>query len=110
MSEEWCANTTFYDWQDFELTPYGKIKKEFLNFVKKYDIGKPLTPVAAVLPKDFKFIHSIHDASDFYMNTIREKRSILNVRQARNRGTEHLCNFEQGFERGAEKAVRCLEL
>ena len=68
MSEEWCANTTFYDWQDFELTPYGKIKKEFLNFVKKYDIGKPLTPVAAVLPKDFKFIHSIHEASDFYMN------------------------------------------
>ena len=68
MSEEWCANTTFYDWQDFELTPYGKIKKEFLDFVKKYDIGKPITPVAAVLPKDLMFLNSIHETSDIYMN------------------------------------------
>lgn len=68
MSEEWCANTTFYDWQDFALTPYGQIKKEFLDFVKKYDIGKPITPMAAVLPKEYVFINGIHEVGDFYMN------------------------------------------
>ena len=68
MSEEWCANTTFYDWNDFELTPYGKVKKEFIDFTKTFDVGKPLTPIAAVLPKDFSFINAIHDNSNYYMN------------------------------------------
>lgn len=67
MSEEWCLNTTFYDWQDFELTPYGKVKKEFLDFASKHDIGKPLTPAAAVLPKDFMFVNAIHENCDLYM-------------------------------------------
>lgn len=68
MSEEWCANTTFYDWNDFQLTPYGKVKKEFIAFTRRFDIGKPLTPVAAVLPEDFRFVNAIHTDEDFYMN------------------------------------------
>lgn len=44
---------TFYDWENFELTPYGQIKKDFLNFVDRYpDIGEPIIPVAIILPKD----------------------------------------------------------
>lgn len=68
MSEEWCSNTTFYDWNDFELTPYGKVKKEFIDFTREYDVGKPITPVAAVLPTDFPFIQGIHSTDDFYLN------------------------------------------
>lgn len=54
MSEEWGMCNTFYDWKDFELTPYGKIKKDFLDFTDKYsDIGTPVIPIAFVLPKEF---------------------------------------------------------
>ncbi len=55
ISEEWGMCNTFYDWNNFELTPYGKIKLDFLNIVKKYPkekIGTPYTPVAIVLPKN----------------------------------------------------------
>ena len=51
MAEEWGMCNTFYDWENFELTPYGQIKKDFLNFVDRYpDIGEPIIPVAIVLP------------------------------------------------------------
>ena len=53
MAEEWGMCNTFYDWKDFELSPYGQVKKDFLDFVDRYpDIGEPVVPVAIVLPKD----------------------------------------------------------
>ena len=53
MAEEWGMCNTFYDWESFELTPYGQIKKDFLDFVDRYpNIGTPIVPAAIVLPKD----------------------------------------------------------
>ena len=52
ISEEWGMCNTFYDWDKFELSPYGKVKLEFINFVDKYpNIGKTMTPVAVVIPE-----------------------------------------------------------
>ena len=54
MSEEWGMCNTFYDWEKFELSPYGKTKLDFIKFAEKYsDVGLPVTPVAVVVPKDF---------------------------------------------------------
>ena len=53
MAEEWGMCNTFYDWTNFELTPYGLIKREFIDFTHRYpDIGAPVTPAVAVLPDD----------------------------------------------------------
>lgn len=53
ISEEWGACNTFYDWEDFEITPYGAVKKEFLDFVSACpERGEPYTPFAIVLPKE----------------------------------------------------------
>ena len=53
MAEEWGMCNTFYDWENFELTPYGKVKKDFLDFVDQYpDIGEPVIKAALVLPKE----------------------------------------------------------
>ncbi|MBQ7301829.1 MAG: hypothetical protein IJW77_18525 [Clostridia bacterium] len=53
MAEEWGMCNTFFDWENFELTPYGQTKKDFLDFVDRYPaIGEPVIPVAVVLPKD----------------------------------------------------------
>ena len=52
ISEEWGMCNTFYDWDKFELSPYGKVKLEFIKFVDKYpNIGKTITPVAIVIPE-----------------------------------------------------------
>ena len=53
ISEEWGLYNTFLEGTDFCLSPYGLVKKDFLNFVRRYDdIGDKLTPVAAVLPEE----------------------------------------------------------
>ncbi|MBP3919000.1 MAG: hypothetical protein J6I50_07515 [Clostridia bacterium] len=57
MAEEWGMCNTFYDWKDFELSPYGQVKKDFLDFTDRYpDIGEPITPAAIVLPKEMPVI------------------------------------------------------
>lgn len=61
MAEEWGLCNTYYDWVDFELSPYGKVKKEFLDFTDKYSsIGKPVTPIAFVLPKEFTVLEDTY--------------------------------------------------
>ena len=61
IADEWGLGNMFYDWQNFELTPYGYVRKHFLDFVKKYpNVGEKMAPVALVLPKDLKFLTNIH--------------------------------------------------
>lgn len=60
MSEEWGLCNVFIDWNDYELSPYGEVKKEFIDLVRKYsDVGRKLSPFAAVLPRDFKVLEGI---------------------------------------------------
>ena len=55
ISEEWGTSNTFYDWNDYELTPYGNVKKEFLSFAaRNHGLGEAFTPIALVLPKEFE--------------------------------------------------------
>ncbi len=50
-SEEWGLANTFLDWNDFELSPYGKVKDDFIRYVRSHpDIGEPVTPIAVALP------------------------------------------------------------
>ncbi|NLA77460.1 MAG: hypothetical protein GX851_06490 [Clostridiales bacterium] len=52
ISEEWGVYNTFLNLRDFELSPYGEIKRDFLRFIEKYPAGEFYAPVAVVLPKD----------------------------------------------------------
>ena len=65
ISEEWSVSNIYNDWQDFELSPYGIEKKNFLSFVHKYpNVGGKIAPIAVVLPKDLKILGDIR-SSDF---------------------------------------------
>lgn len=67
MSEEWGMCNTFYDWNDYELSPYGIIKYDFLNFTRKYrDIGEIITPIAIVLPKDLPLLDGVRKKEDSF--------------------------------------------
>lgn len=62
ISEEWGLCNTFIDWENFELSPYGKVKKEFLDFVRKYDdIGEKLAPAAVILPSEMTVLDNIRE-------------------------------------------------
>lgn len=88
MSEEWGMCNTFYDWNDFEISPYGQVKIDFINFTQKYkDIGKTYTPIAVVLPKELEFVERIRsvdyhcccgfDASERLANLAKQIRPAL---------------------------------
>lgn len=71
IAEEWGMCNTFYDWVDFELSPYGKIKYDFLQLIKKYPketIGTPYTPVAIVFSADALPLNDINNVNDTYFN------------------------------------------
>ncbi len=69
LSEEWGACNTFYDWNDFEITPYGQIKKDFIDFTHAYpELGELYTPIAIVLPAELKMLNInaiAHDTNYF---------------------------------------------
>ena len=68
MAEEWGMCNTFYDWVDFDLSPYGMVKRDFIRFTQRYpDIGEPITPIAVVLPKEFPVFQLHAFDSDEYL-------------------------------------------
>ena len=53
MGEEYGVCNTFRNYNDFDLSPYGQVKRDFLRFTEKFpDIGEAYTPFAIVLPAD----------------------------------------------------------
>jgi len=52
LSEEWGPENTFYDWEKFEITPYGDVCVEFDELRKKCERGVPVVPVALIEPAD----------------------------------------------------------
>lgn len=60
MSEEWGLCNTFVDWKDFELSEYGRVKLEFLEFTRKYaDLGDRVTPAAVILPEALEVVEDL---------------------------------------------------
>ena len=60
ISEEWGICNVFYDWNDYELSPYGRVKKELVDFMDKYpDVGEVLTPIGVIMPKDLPMLENV---------------------------------------------------
>lgn len=57
MGEEYGVCNTFRNYDDFDLSPYGQVKKSFLDFTARVpDVGTPFTPFAIVFPKELPYI------------------------------------------------------
>ena len=75
ISEEWGLYNTFLEGTDFQLSPYGLVKRDFLNFVRKYDdIGDKLTPIAAVLPEELTVLDKITEPDSVFGYEIKNER------------------------------------
>ncbi len=53
FSEEWGQANTFYEWDTFELSPYGIIKRDFLKNARRFGEIRPYVPIAFVLPSEY---------------------------------------------------------
>lgn len=51
-SEEWGAENYFHNWEDYPLTEYGTITKDFLDISNQYSKPKPIVPIALVMPSE----------------------------------------------------------
>ena len=78
MSEEWGFRSSYYDTKDYTLTPYGELKKKFINDSLKIGKVNAVTPFALVLPLDCPSVevtdrlltHRIGDRRGKYMRNI----------------------------------------
>ncbi len=58
FSEEWGQANTFYNFEDFTLSPYGEIKKTFFELSRRFQNVKPAAPIAAVVPHEYKVLNA----------------------------------------------------
>jgi hypothetical protein len=50
LHEEWGAEGNFLDWDSGELSSYGRVTRDLLDFQEAFpDVGRPFTPIALVL-------------------------------------------------------------
>ena len=60
LSEEWGLCNVYENWKTFPISPYGAVKKRFIDFMKDFPaVGKKLAPVAAVLPKELLVLDAV---------------------------------------------------
>ncbi len=64
FAEEWGMANIFYDWESFELSPYGRIKKDFFDFSRGFEKLKADIPIAIVIPREYK-IFPTHGEIDY---------------------------------------------
>lgn len=53
MAEEWGTNASYTNMETFELSPYGELKKDFIDFSLKHKNVTAKAPIAIVLPPDY---------------------------------------------------------
>ena len=82
MAEEWGVCNTFYDWNDYELSPYGEEKRKFLQLVRKYeaDRGEFYAPFGVVLSREVPVLPRLCEGDTMYglpfVSGLREKMAV----------------------------------
>lgn len=80
MAEEWGLCNTFYDWKDFELSPYGRVKLDFLNFTRKYtDVGEKLALAAVILPETMDVLDDIREPRLYLSRKLPDEYSVMEM-------------------------------
>jgi len=76
FSEEWGLNCSYTDMQEFSLSEYGEVKKEFIHTAENFENIHAMIPFAIVLPKAYACVqlpnfdgnYEIGKHNAYYMN------------------------------------------
>ena len=77
ISEEWGLCNTYIDWDNFELSQYGQVKKEFVEYTRKNpNRGEVIAPIAIVLPADMPVLdlYNFDDDSKYLSFPVEESK------------------------------------
>ena len=66
VAEEWGLNCSYTDMQTFDLSPYGLVKKKFINDARKLGKIKARIPFAVILPTEYACVQ-IPGSSDPFL-------------------------------------------
>lgn len=67
LGEEYGVCNTFRDYHDYDLSPYGQTKRDFLSYQERHnDVGTPFAPIAIVLPANLPILDA--ELRDNYLN------------------------------------------
>lgn len=80
FSEEWGLNCSYTDMQDFTLSEYGQVKKDFIHTAATLRGIKAVVPFAIVLPKDYMCVE-LPDIWDLPTYKYREHRDVYMLNQ-----------------------------
>jgi len=69
FTEEWGQSNTFYEWDTYELSPYGIIKRDFLRNSRRFGEVRPYVPIAFVIPHEY-ILYARNGKIPFYPNDI----------------------------------------
>lgn len=72
VAEEWGLNCSYNDMNDFTLSEYGEVKKEFINTAEELGFMKAIAPFAIVLPCDYEVLEIVGKYEDYRMGVHRD--------------------------------------
>lgn len=72
VAEEWGLNCSYTDMNDFTLSEYGEVKKEFINTAEELGNMKAIAPFAIVLPADYGVLEIVGKYEDYRMGVHRD--------------------------------------
>ena len=72
MAEEWGLNCSYSDMNDFTLSEYGEVKKEFINSAEALGNMKPIVPFAIVLPCSYSVVEIVGKYEDYRVGVHRD--------------------------------------
>ena len=59
LAEEWGLNCSYSNMQTFELSEYGLVKKDFIDFTQQMPKVKAVVPFAIVLPRQYECVEIV---------------------------------------------------
>lgn len=72
VAEEWGLNCSYTDMNDFTLSQYGEVKKEFINTAEEFGTLKAIAPFAIVLPCDYSVLEIDNKYEDYRVGIHRD--------------------------------------
>ncbi len=72
VSEEWGLNCSYSDMNDFTLSEYGEIKKEFIQTAEEFGTLKAVIPFAIVLPCSYSIVEILGKSKDYRVGVHRD--------------------------------------
>lgn len=92
LSEEWGLYCSYIDSNDFELSEYGLIKKDFIEFARKHKHMKADIPFAVVLPKEHSCVETDSPFSRAKYGKVREDYMNIPIFDAQREFVAHVEN------------------